>query len=196
MDLYECPAEAPRELEKWFFAAMKTKPADLTAWWNLYWKAMKRGRRPPTKLRIESDTERGHLTIGAIELIKCALEIEDEFSSELLDAAWAAAGLTRAMKRALLERIKSKNFELDTDCFVAACICAIVHSVREALDMVCQLYALDAGALKPRSAYKVKCEDFRKMYSLVAEMFDETELAQVRLGVTQVQRHTRVLRRH
>ena len=50
MDQYQCPSEAPRELEKWFFAAIKTKPINLTVWSSLYWKAIGCGRQPPTKV--------------------------------------------------------------------------------------------------------------------------------------------------
>lgn len=50
MDQYQCPSEAPRELEKWFFAAIKTKPINLTVWSSLYWKAIESGRQPPTKV--------------------------------------------------------------------------------------------------------------------------------------------------
>ena len=51
MDQYQCPSEAPRELEKWFFAAIKTKPINLTVWSSLYWKAIESGRQPPTKVK-------------------------------------------------------------------------------------------------------------------------------------------------
>ena len=55
--------------------------------------------------------EQGQLTPGTIDVIKLSLEIEDQFSYEILDKAWLAVGLPNGIKTELLNRIESKGFQ-------------------------------------------------------------------------------------
>ena len=93
--------------------------------------------------RFEADSTQGSLTVGTLEVIKHTLEIEEQFSHELLDKVWSAMGVPEDTKVTVLNTIKSKDFELTLDSFIAACIHSTTQNIKLALDMVCQVYALD-----------------------------------------------------